>query len=331
MTEGARYEETKGERTAQIAARIREDVKALGLPRGFKVSVRTDSSRTSNSIYVRVTRVPEGFRITSSRWIRWTRENPNAFPPPPGIGRATLDAAALLAKLEEICAQYGYDKSDIRTDYFNVRYYGDADFDWDLRKADEERDLEPFVCECEGCDRPARRPHAEGCDQRARGCYCSSLSEGRCDFCAGTRELVCGKCGGDLEESAIARGLAATNEYLCQTCAPDVEDGETRTTGDDVPAWEMPVEDEATMHAEYLAEEGRRRFKADADPPRALLAKRLATADQEYVFALIFAFLRAPEGEAEPLVKVMNGARRRLGIDDATWKRLLLRAERFHA
>jgi hypothetical protein len=137
MSNGSKYEQTKNLRTAEVAKLIRADIKAAlkagELPAGTKVSVKTDTFAGGTAIRITVTACP--LQIWTEEFLK---SDPNKFFEG---DRRTPEAVALLAKLETFHSAYNYDRSDIQSDYFSVRYYGDASFDWRLEKADRERTI----------------------------------------------------------------------------------------------------------------------------------------------------------------------------------------------
>lgn len=140
---GAKHEATKSLSTVEIAKRMRADIKeainAGRLPKGLKVSVRSDSFSGGCSIDIRVTALPEDFRIVAPLYLQWAIDNPQEYrygrAPFPHHETVTPECADLLAKLKAIHGSYNRDNSDAMSDYFDVRYYGDAGLDWQLRDA----------------------------------------------------------------------------------------------------------------------------------------------------------------------------------------------------
>jgi len=128
--------------TAEIAKRVRMDIKAAiasgDLPKGLKASVRMDRFAGGSSIDIRVTQVPQGFTLANPERIQWDLEHPYASSTKV-LPLYTAEAMALLLKLKALLDAYNYDGSDIMTDYFNVRFYGDVRFDHDLAQADRDR------------------------------------------------------------------------------------------------------------------------------------------------------------------------------------------------
>ncbi|CAL9611144.1 hypothetical protein SUDANB1_05628 [Streptomyces sp. enrichment culture] len=146
---GARYEEVKRMSLTEIAKRIREDIKlarkveakmgqAVGaevatvdplaalatMPKGIKVSVRTDYFSGGGSIDVRVYNLPEkgwGYVKELDRYGMYEQWVPGPQLKP------------ILKALEEIHGWYNFDGSDAMVDYFHVNYYGHVDVDWQER------------------------------------------------------------------------------------------------------------------------------------------------------------------------------------------------------
>lgn len=141
-TRGAKYDATRDLSRVEIAKRMRADIKALQLPQGFKVSVRTESYSGGGSIDIRVTAVPAGFRYYSDAAASWCKQFPAREHRMPMAWDEALSAdwRELRAKLRAIHGAYNRDNSDAMTDYFDTRYYGDVDIEWqlarDLRAAD---------------------------------------------------------------------------------------------------------------------------------------------------------------------------------------------------
>lgn len=143
---GAKYEATRGMGTREIAARIRADVKAAQksglIPPGVKVSVRMDRFAGGSSIDVHVTALPAGFRILSDAAASWCKQFParDWQIPLPVSEQHAPEYLALKETLQRIHSAYNRNNSDSMTDYFDVRYYGDAGYDWQvtdpLRKAE---------------------------------------------------------------------------------------------------------------------------------------------------------------------------------------------------
>ncbi|MFN3991221.1 MAG: hypothetical protein ACK4IS_13295 [Erythrobacter sp.] len=136
---GAKYDATRDLDIKEIARRMRADIAALGLAKGIKVSVRIQRYSGGQSIDISVTALPAGFKVLSKKAASWKKQFPNRLHDMPCAGRAAQsdELRDLLGKLNAIHSAYNRDNSDRMTDYFDVRYYGDAGLDWQVR-----RDLE---------------------------------------------------------------------------------------------------------------------------------------------------------------------------------------------
>lgn len=139
-TYGAKYAETKDLTRAEVAKRIRADIKAAvrsgAVPKGT-YSVRTESYAGGGSINVTF-KCPE-LSLHNAARIRWEIENPyvSFSTAPANIGVRepySPEARGVIAQLEAIVAAYNYDGSDIQSDFFNVRFYGHVspERNWDI-------------------------------------------------------------------------------------------------------------------------------------------------------------------------------------------------------
>lgn len=140
---GAKYEASRDLDIAEIAKRMRADIKALDLGKGFKISVRIQRYSGGQSIDVRVQAVPAGFKILSDKAASWIKQFPNdrhRMPLSPEEA-ASAEWWMLRQQLEQIHGAYNRDNSDSMCDYFHRRYYGDADMCWQLRHELEEAEL----------------------------------------------------------------------------------------------------------------------------------------------------------------------------------------------
>ena len=127
--EGGSYEATQGMGIAQIAALIRSDIKAAidaGALPPMELSIKSDSFANGQSIDVVIKRIDAGIELINPRWVQRIYEGEE--PAYIGDRRLTPDGEAVLKAVEEIHRKYNRDTSDIATDYFNVRYYGDVKF-----------------------------------------------------------------------------------------------------------------------------------------------------------------------------------------------------------
>lgn len=139
---GAKHEATKSLDITEIAKRMRADIKALNLAKGFKFAVRTQRYSGGQSIDISITAVPEDFRTMSEKAATWCKQFPNAEHRMPLSATDQHSEAynELMGKLNRIHAAYNRDNSDSMVDYFDRRYYGSVGLDWrishDLRKAE---------------------------------------------------------------------------------------------------------------------------------------------------------------------------------------------------
>lgn len=142
---GAKYEATRHLDVREIARRMRADIveaKANGkLPSAVKTSIKIQRFSGGCSIDLRIVAIPADVTLHDADRLRWERDNPHAgYHMCPYRETWTREAAAILATCEQIHASYNRDNSDSMTDYFDVNYYGHAEFDWQLRhdrRADE--------------------------------------------------------------------------------------------------------------------------------------------------------------------------------------------------
>lgn len=143
---GSKYDATRELSTKEISARIRQDIKAAQaagtLPRNAVFSVKTRSYSGGSSIDVRVVAVPEGFRVTSPAFASWKKQFPQRDAPMAWSDCQSDEARAMLATLNEIRGAYNRDNSDSMVDYFETRFYGSTEIDWQLRRALEAREIE---------------------------------------------------------------------------------------------------------------------------------------------------------------------------------------------
>lgn len=135
---GAKYEATRHLGVREIAQRMRADIaeaKANGkLPQAVKTSINIRRFSGGCSIDLRIVAIPADMTMHNADRLRWERDNPHeGYHMCPYRENWTPEAAAILATCEQIHASYNRDNSDSMTDYFDVNYYGHAEFDWQLR------------------------------------------------------------------------------------------------------------------------------------------------------------------------------------------------------
>jgi len=125
---------------AEIAKLVRKDIKAAlaagELPSGLKTSVRISRYSMGRSLDVRVTVYPGA--VVNPAYAAWRVEHPHDphFDAP---SRFTEEATAHLEVLKSIHRAYNHDGSDLMSDYYDVNYYGQVEFDSSLEYAERER------------------------------------------------------------------------------------------------------------------------------------------------------------------------------------------------
>ncbi len=126
--DGAKYDPARS--TNDIAKAIRADIKAAmlkapsdpqSLPKGLKVSVRLDKFAGGCSINARITAFPVA--LLNPAAVVAQKLLPHE---PLRFSRYTKECDRVLAVLGKLMAAYNFDKSDPQSDYFHVRFYGDA-------------------------------------------------------------------------------------------------------------------------------------------------------------------------------------------------------------
>lgn len=136
LTTGTKYE--KGMDTAEVAKRVREDIKrsqkAGLLPASMKVSVRISRFSGGSSLDISIKSAP--IQIHASDYIAHHVETK-------GMRhwadhRYTTRALALLAKVEDIARAYQRQDVDSQTDYNNSNFYLHVGFDSELKREDRE-------------------------------------------------------------------------------------------------------------------------------------------------------------------------------------------------
>lgn len=139
---GPKYHATKDLTKVQVAALIRADIKAAVAARELPplvYSVKTHLYSGGGSIDVRVRgfeapRKGPRFPVVAPAFARGETDGRSGTD-----YRLTPEARLILEKLKAMMDAYNYDGSDIQTDYFDVRFYGDASFDWREEQAQRER------------------------------------------------------------------------------------------------------------------------------------------------------------------------------------------------
>ncbi len=151
---GEKYAATKGASRVELAKLIRADIKAAvaagELPKA-KYSVVCQSYSGGGSINVRIADVAKpGFVLANAARVVWDAENPHAGLcgcPSEAMARYSPEALEVSKKVERIMGAYNYDGSDIQSDYFNVRFYGHAEYDYRWADAKTEAESAAILAE----------------------------------------------------------------------------------------------------------------------------------------------------------------------------------------
>ena len=134
---GSTYDKTLT--TTQIAklvrAKIRDYTKSGRLPKGLKVSVRSEYFANGSSIGAKITAMP--FPIFNENRLRAEIEYPNDVAQWPREAYSPR-ALRVLAEIKALMAGYNHDGSDIQTDYWDVKFYSSIQFDWHLTIQEKE-------------------------------------------------------------------------------------------------------------------------------------------------------------------------------------------------
>jgi hypothetical protein len=140
---GAKYEATRDLDIKEIAKRMRDDIKALDLDPAIKVSVKIQRYSGGQSIDIRVTALPLDFPVMSEKGASWQKQFPSKEHRAPfhwADGKSD-EIKELITRLSRIHGAYNRDNSDSMSDYFCVRYYGNAELDWQVRRDHEAREV----------------------------------------------------------------------------------------------------------------------------------------------------------------------------------------------
>lgn len=140
--EGSKYQETKELDITALAKRIRQDIAHASratnhtlrtLPKDLKVSVRISRYSMGQSIDVFVKKC--SFQIENPMRVRHQHRFPHAAQLSPlAHPRLTAEAEAVLKRLEDIALAYQWDESDPQADLYNSRFHLRLEFDWLLRR-----------------------------------------------------------------------------------------------------------------------------------------------------------------------------------------------------
>jgi hypothetical protein len=154
MAVGSKYESTKNLTHAQLCARIRDEIKAAvaakKLPKA-KYGVSKHDYAGGWSINIKIAELPfpvanaawhylEFVNVANMRMLSSTELLDRMGFGPRDEPSLTREAFALRTTLQELVDEFGYDHSDLQTDYFNVRFYASLRFE--AEAAERERILE---------------------------------------------------------------------------------------------------------------------------------------------------------------------------------------------
>ena len=144
---GEKYDTAKS--ATDVPALLRAEIKAAvasgELPRG-KYSVRRRRCTHSWAIDVRIADVP-GLVVHNPDRLLADRDHPNVYTPTPWM---TEEARDLLKKVSALLQAYNHDGSDSMTDYYDVRFYGDAEYDHEWTNARRAIELAALPARKEG-------------------------------------------------------------------------------------------------------------------------------------------------------------------------------------
>lgn len=132
---GNKYEETRDLDIKEIAKLVRKDIttgKKMGyLPKELKTSVKIERYAGGQSLRIEVKELG-GIDIFTQGAKDYIKETGCLFQYRP-IDPYSEEYTEVKDILKKIHGSYNFDKSDVMTDYFHVRYYGDVNLDYDLK------------------------------------------------------------------------------------------------------------------------------------------------------------------------------------------------------
>ena len=140
---GSKHEATRNLDITEIAKRMRADIKALQLDKAYKFSVTVQRFSGGQSLDIKVKAVPPGFCYYSEKAASWCKQFPDSVHRMPMAWQdaQSPELSELIGKLGAIHASYNRDNSDSMSDYFDVRFYGDASIDWQLADSLKKADI----------------------------------------------------------------------------------------------------------------------------------------------------------------------------------------------
>lgn len=131
MKTGTKFEATKDMGIVDIAKLVKADiaqaVKNGDLPKGLKVGIRTSRYSGGQSMSVTIKAAP-GVQIYNPDRVAFDAKPRNEQT---GSTPTWLSTEALVInnRIEAIVEAFNFDNSDPVTDYFNVKFYGNVQFD----------------------------------------------------------------------------------------------------------------------------------------------------------------------------------------------------------
>jgi len=130
---GSKFDATRNLPLSEVAKMVRKDIKAAvkagKLPKGIKVSVRT---QRGYSLDCEIKAVP--FNPSNLDRVVWDIAAPaNSNDCPPVL--LSEEAYKVLRTVEEIVAAYNRSEVDYMTDYHNNHFFASVKFDYELREA----------------------------------------------------------------------------------------------------------------------------------------------------------------------------------------------------
>ena len=134
---GSKYERTRHMPIKDIAKMIKGEIQDK-YPY-IKVGVGTKSFTGGREVNVTIKSYPNAFMIRRVIYPEMEHLPEDKIPSYAWGWQYTPDAKKVVDGIKAIMDSYNYNDSDIQTDYFDVSFYGDVEFDWDLRKIEEKR------------------------------------------------------------------------------------------------------------------------------------------------------------------------------------------------
>jgi hypothetical protein len=127
-----------------VRAGIKADIKAGTLPQG-KYSVRLDRFAGGQSLRIEISGLQTHKLIVNPLRAIWERDNPHETPfdqPRKVSAPWTTEGERILKHVESLANAYNFDGSDSQSDYFDVNFYLNVQYDWDFREAQKKLILE---------------------------------------------------------------------------------------------------------------------------------------------------------------------------------------------